>query len=171
MGSRGPKPKPTNVLKGRGSWRGNINKNEPSPQMGAPPVPIYLRNKAKTLYKKVVKQLDHMGVMSLIDVNALARYCTSQIRWREAEEYLAKNGDVVEIFKIDKDGNSHLVSLQPSAYLKIAKDMAEQCLRLEHEFGLTPSARARLTAPGAKKPEGQPKNGKKKNLLRLGKTS
>jgi P27 family predicted phage terminase small subunit len=84
-----------------------------------------------------------MGVLARIDGNALARYCRLWSRWREAEEFLMKNGESY----LDKAPDGRVKRLQPYPQVATAAKLAEQLLRLEAHFGMTPAARARLAAP------------------------
>lgn len=141
MGSRGPAPTPTNILKLRGSWRAKLNPNEPQPPPGRPSCPRWLSEEAKRFWRRVVPQLDAMGILTKIDGGALARYCQLYARWREAEEFIARRGSVLPV----KNAEGEVIDLKPFPQVGIASKLAEQLLRLEQQFGLTPSARARLT--------------------------
>ena len=72
MGKRGPPPTPTNVLKRRGSWRGNRNPGEPRPEPGRPRCPSWLGDYAKAAWRHLVPMLDRMAVLTKVDCNALA---------------------------------------------------------------------------------------------------
>ncbi len=84
--------------------------------------------------------LHGMRVLTQVDQHALARYCQLWARWREAEEFLDKRGATYSVR--DKDGN--IVALKKYPQVVIASDLADKLLRLEQQFGLTPSARTRL---------------------------
>lgn len=143
MGKRGPAKTPTETLKLRGSWRADVRKNEPQPEKGRPRCPKWLRPMAKRYWKRLVPQLDEMGILTLIDGNALARYCQVMAKWREAEEFLASHGDLYPV----KDEAGNVVRFKQYPQVSTAMKLADQALRLEQQFGLTPSARAGLDAP------------------------
>ena len=84
--------------------------------------------------------LEGMGVLTKADGNALARYCRIWSRWRKAEDFIDEHGLVYPLK--DDDGNVKCVQQWPQ--VSIANKLAQQLTRLEGEFGLTPSARARL---------------------------
>jgi len=91
-----------------------------------------------------------MGVLAKTDGPALARYCQLWARWREVEEFLAAHPNTIPIK--DKDGN--LIDLRDVPHVARAAKLADQLLRLEQNFGLTPSARVRVsTATQTKRPE------------------
>ncbi len=133
MGKRGPPPTPTKTLKARRSWRAKLRKNEPEPPKAKPRCPTWLRDEAKVTWKRLTPILDHMGLLTTADINILARYCQTYARWREAEEAVAKDGSMVA----DDDG-----ALTPSPWIKVVERTIEQLLKMEQQFGLTPSARA-----------------------------
>lgn len=144
----GPPPTPTETLRLRGSWRANKRRAEPRPDSGAPTCPAWLKGKARAEWKRLCPQLQAMGVLCKIDRNALMRYCHMSACWRAAEEWLAEHGETYPVKKVvrGKDGRDKVVGIGMRAYpqVKIAHDLADQLLRLEQQFGLTPSARTRI---------------------------
>ena len=147
MGKRGPAATPTETLKLRGSWRADVRKNEPQPEKGRPKCPKWLRPKAKMYWKRLVPQLDDMGILTLVDGNALARYCQTMAKWREAEEFLASHGELYPV----KDEGGNVLRFKQYPQVSTAIKLADQALRLEQQFGLTPAARAGLDAPAKPK--------------------
>src|SRR3954453_3758290 len=83
-----------------------------------------------------------MRVLAAVDRNALARYCVLWSRWKTAELFLAKNGSVYTL----KDDKGAVRCVQQFPQVSIAHRLAMALSRLEAEFGLTPSARARIEA-------------------------
>lgn len=160
MGERGPPPTPTGILKIRGSWRGNRKAQASSPERTLPRRPKWLDPHARAAWRQLVPLLDAMGVLDAIDGKALARYCTLWGRWRKAEEFLAKHGET----HLAKDAAGNVLGLRNYPQVRTASVLAEQLLRLEQHFGMTPSARARIAAPA------EPSNGEeaKARYLRLG---
>jgi P27 family predicted phage terminase small subunit len=127
----------------RGSWRSKRNPREPRPEPGRPRCPRWLDKEAKAMWRRLVPQLDTMGVLTRVDGNALARYCSLWSRWKKAEEFLMERGDVY----LAKDQNGQVKDVKPYPQVRIAAQLSEQLLRLEAQFGLTPASRARLEAP------------------------
>ena len=140
MGKRGTKPTPTNVLKLRGSWRGEINKNEPHPEIGTPEMPDDLEGISKECWEKVVPILQEMNVLTVADGLALQLLCETFAHWRRAEELLVRHGDVYPIL----DNNGNVKYLQQSPYVSIARNNAKALKDMLCEFGLTPSSRSRI---------------------------
>ena len=140
MGRRGPAPTPTATLKMRGSWRGDVRKNEPKTVSGRPRCPAWLRNDAKSAWKQIVPLLDDMGVLTKIDGNALSRYCEMWARWRSVSEFIAKHGESFPI----KDKQGNLVGFRSLPQARTVNHLSGELLRLEQQFGLTPAARVGL---------------------------
>lgn len=142
MGRRGPAPTPTNVLKLRGSTLVTKAREESEVKgpHGRPTCPKWLNNEAKAAWRQVVPILEGMGVLTKADGNALARYCRLWARWRKAEDFIDEHGLVYPL----KDDAGNVKCVQQWPQVSVAHRLALQLTRLEQEFGLTPSARARL---------------------------
>lgn len=142
MGRRGPVPTPTPLLQLRGSTRATKKRQarEPKPPTGPPDRPEWLDDDAKAAWDKLLPQLELMGVLSRIDENALARYCRLWSRWRKAEAFIDKHGDMFPI----KDEQGKVKCFQQWPQVAIAGKLAAQLMRIEAEFGMTPSARTRI---------------------------
>lgn len=138
MAQRGRKPKPTaiKVLEGNPGKR-QLNSSEPRPNKKAPRCPNWLEDEAKKEWKRMAKQLEHLGVLTEIDMAAFAGYCQAYARWKEAEEFITKHGTIVKT----PSGYWQQVPQVSIAqtYLKIMNKFCEQ-------FGLTPSSRTRINA-------------------------
>ncbi len=139
MGRRGPKPTPTAILKVRGSWRARLNPDEPQPQPGIPSMPGKIRPEAKLAWKRIVPKLQAMGVLTTVDGETLARYCTLAARYWEAEDFLRKHGQTYPVR--DGDGVSGFRKFPQAS---IANELAATLARIEASFGMTPADRTRL---------------------------
>ncbi len=104
-------------------------------------VPAWLDDDAKRAWRRLIPLLEQMNVLTRIDGNALARYCQLWSRWKRAELFIQKHGDTYPI----KDEKGKIRCLQQFPQVAIANKLAQQLTRLEQEFGLTPSARSRIT--------------------------
>jgi P27 family predicted phage terminase small subunit len=146
MGRRGPTPTPTSVLKLRGSPLATQKRldREPKPPAGKPEPPTWLDSDARAAWDCIVPMLEKTGVLTRIDGNALARYCHFWSRWRKAEQFIAERGEMYPLK--DEAGNVRYVQAWPQ--VAIANKLAQQLLRLEQEFGLTPAARTRIQVSG-----------------------
>ena len=138
---RGRKPKPTNlkILNGNPGKR-SLNKKEPKPKVtpSGPYCPRWLDGYAKDEWQRLSKELKGLGLLTDIDVTAMAAYCQTYKRWREAEEKLQKLGLV---YKPNAESNY----LQKNPYLTIADKALDQMHKYLTEFGMTPSSRSRIS--------------------------
>ncbi len=86
-----------------------------------------------------------MGVLTEVDGHALAAYCQIYARWREAEEFIAKHGNVYPLR--DSEGRVKYMAQLPQ--VSIARNLLQLLEGSQQEFGLTPSARSALRVAGA----------------------
>jgi len=144
MGRRGPAPQPTNIriLHGNPGKR-PLNGNEPQPRRERPSCPRWLTAEARKEWKRVVPELDRLGVLTIVDRAALTTYCQAWARYVEAEAMLTQYGSVLKSNKSDY--------IQVSPYATISKQMALLIKAFCQEFGLTPASRSRISVN--KKPE------------------
>jgi len=136
LGKRGPARKPG---KDSGSWRGDRAEKPPSPKAGKPTCPRWLSKKAKEYFRGVLKILDGTGVVTVADGHALARLCQAWERYEDLEATIQEEGVT---FSFVTRGGDTITKPRPEVIMQ-DKTMA-QIIRLEAQFGLTPSARASL---------------------------
>lgn len=143
---RGRKPKPTRLklIDGNPGKR-PINGREPQPPSAQPTCPAHLNPSAKAEWKRLARDLNRIGLLTLIDRAALAAYCQSYGRWVEAERKLKETPLLLK---------TPAGYVQHSPWLTIANKERELMAKYMAELGLTPSARSRLaiTVPAGRKP-------------------
>jgi len=149
MGKRGPKPIPTAIKLLHGNpGRRPLKQQEPKPSTEPPRCPHWLDAEAKACWRALIPQLRDMGVLTQIDGQALSNYCTAWSRWKRAELFLQKNGDVYSL----KDEQGHPKCVVQWPQVAIARNLVAVLQRYQQEFGLTPSSRTSLkgsAVPGA----------------------
>jgi P27 family predicted phage terminase small subunit len=141
LGVPGRKPKPTALKLLEGNPGNRPIPDVPEPRRIAPKCPSWLSKEAKREWKRIAPELERLGLLTQIDATALAAYCTAYARWREAEEIIAKEGMTYE--------NERLGRIAQRPEVAIARQMMAQVRAFCTEFGLTPSARGRMTMPEA----------------------
>ena len=133
----GRKPKPTKLKLLTGTAQPcRMNDKEPKPKSDNIKMPAGLSEKAKKCWRLVAKQLTDAGVLTNLDVHALAMYCEVFTRWQDANEKLAKFGPVI------KAPSGFPVQ---SPYLQISNKSFDQMKSMLVEFGMTPSSRTRVS--------------------------
>jgi P27 family predicted phage terminase small subunit len=87
-----------------------------------------------------------MGILTAVDAFALGRYCTLLARWIVAKDFIERASEIV-------DGRAGaLVAARRHPYAEIFLSIPPLLLRLEQEFGLTPSARSSFGTPPGDEP-------------------
>jgi len=169
MGSRGPARKP-DVLKIHEGNRGHRSINLPAgvnPTVEEPDIPKHLGREARKEWRRIVPTLLELGLLTRIDRAALALYCQAFGRMVELDIAMARRID-----KLVDEGRDYYEAVdsvhisyaasgysQMSARASTIRSYREEVLRYLAQFGLSPSARARVTPsnnqlslPGMDKP-------------------
>lgn len=150
MSGRRRIPTKLHILHGNPSKK-NLTKvvaEEPQPkiQFEVPSPPrILTKNKiARKEWKRIASELHRLGLLTDLDLTALAAYCITYSQWGEAVEDLRLNGTIVK----GVEGG-----LKRSLYFDIASQCSKDMRAYLTDFGMTPSSRSRVkVAP--KKEEG-----------------
>lgn len=126
--------------------------------------PSYLTKEQKSAFKKIVKQLRTIDLVSNLDVDALARLVIAQSKYVQVTEQLSELPLMVEIEvktgQIDENGRPVLkkvevVNSQVERLALMQDRYFKQCRQGAADFGMTVSSRCRLVVPKAddSKPE------------------
>jgi P27 family predicted phage terminase small subunit len=142
---RGPKVKPAHLklLEGNPGKR-RVPTNEVRPRCDRiPEPPPFLIGIARQEWDRVAPQLYHLGLLTGVDIMPLAAYCQACGRWILAETRQAEMAERDELTSglVIKTTNGSVIQ---SPLVGIARRAAADMVRYASEFGLTPSARARL---------------------------
>jgi len=135
----GRKPKPTalKLLDGNPGKRA-INRSEPRPESGMSACPSWLPKSAKAEWRRVVPELERLGMLAKVDRAALVSYCQAVAMAEEAQQILDVEGLVVFGAQGGRVKN-------PAA--SIVREAASTIRAFAAEFGLTPASRSRLVVP------------------------
>lgn len=145
---RGPRPMPTHLKLLRGNpGKQALPKNEPQPELCSevPEPPPFIIGYASDEWWITATELFRLGLLTKVDVPALAAYCYAYGQWRLAAESLAKmqakdpvmNGMIIK-------GIGGLAV--PNPLVNVVRKHAGDVVRFAAEFGLTPAARSRIVA-------------------------
>jgi P27 family predicted phage terminase small subunit len=131
----GRRRQPVHVLKLKGSRYAAGRGEPPKPRAGRPRCPSWLDPEARRLWRELVPDLEHAGVLTILDGGALACLCQSWAEFRHYCEMLKREGPWVS----GPDGRrvAHPAVLQRRQSWKAYKEFAAL-------FGLDPVNRARL---------------------------
>ncbi|MGK5529351.1 phage terminase small subunit P27 family [Streptomyces sp. URMC 129] len=141
MGARGPIAQPDNVRALRGNPGGRPAPNRVTATPGAPSAPAWLDREAKAEWRRVVPELDRLGVLAKVDRGALATYCAAWSKFVAAEALLSGEELVAE----RRAGNG------PAKHpgWQVWREAANTVSALARELYLTPAARLRAVKPEA----------------------
>lgn len=126
---------------------------EPSLPPDMPPCPDFLHAYAKQEWAELSPTLYSLGVLTSLDQKALAGYCQAVARWRLAEEKLAQaaeaDGEKQGAMVATTDAGNKVQSVLFTIAAAAMRDM----LKFAAEFGMTPSARARIEGKRGEAPD------------------
>jgi P27 family predicted phage terminase small subunit len=146
--SVGRKRTPTHLRLLQGNPGKRPIRDEPQPFVPAeaPAPPPFLDAYATEEWLRLAAELHRMRLLTIVDLAALAAYCTAYSRWRNAEEVLKRMSDADPVMRglIIKSNKTGSAIENPLAY--IARKAAQEMLRFAVEFGFTPAARSRIAA-------------------------
>lgn len=156
-------PKPTKIMKLSDSRTLYDRKDEPEPDMAEPICPDWIDDETREAWLRVAARLRHMGLLSATDTDAMTRYCVMLVRWKRLEEFVAVHGETYSAY--DTDGKMVNCTLYPQS--REVGRLADRLLRMEQNFGLTPSSRARLAYENGRKNR-PPATGDKSRFFKAG---
>jgi P27 family predicted phage terminase small subunit len=144
MGRRGPARTPTELLKLQGSWRADKrDAKEPKAPKGTPEtLLIDLTKTERDVFDQTCRILESMGVLNKTDGTAISRYAKAVVRYNKVSAFCEKRGETYPQYVTDREGNKTIKGIKrfPESYIR--NELENTLLRLEREFGLTPSSRA-----------------------------
>ena len=144
MGRRGPPPKPTRLKLIAGNpGKYPHNTQEPRPRKSVPRCPPWLGKEARTAWRWITGELKAMGLLTTADAHALAFYCQTYARWRQAETFLEQHGESYAI----RDEGGKIRCMQPFPQVTTVRNCLLLLKSLCQEFGLTPASRSRIVVP------------------------
>jgi P27 family predicted phage terminase small subunit len=128
MGERGPLPVPHARRRNHRWTSGKFV------TVGRPRMPGNLAAEAQAEWRRVVPELEKIGLLATIDRGVLIRYCAAWADWCELNGLLQQSG------KLLKGPRGHLVR-NPLWFMK--QDAEQTTTELGRQLGLTPAARLR----------------------------
>ena len=144
--SKGRKKIPTQLKKIQGTIRKcreveNEMQVDLCPEI--PTAPAWLSELGKTEWDKVTKQLFTLQMLHVVDLKLVEAYCNEMSLYIECEQALREGGRIDEFFNVEGD----IVRRQAKPLMKMKNDALANALKLATQFGITPVARANISAP------------------------
>lgn len=152
MGKRGPAPEPSILKYIRGNpSKERLNEAEPTPELAdelEPPENILDNELAVKKWNQSVPVLRRMRVLTEADMEPWSRYCLKWADWMKAREMCKQFGR--DNIQLEPDPNAPRGRMrvkwsQPHSWAVEERALHRDLLRLEQEFGLTPSSRSQVT--------------------------
>ena len=140
-----PTPKPSALKKLQGTYRADraaASEMQPHKLDTLPAAPDELNTRGQSAWYTAVGELQQLGMLHAVDLPLLQAYCREVQRMHEADYYVRTQGHVL---KGKNKGGSEYYLKNP--WLGIYNDALAQANRLAAQFGFTPSARTRISAP------------------------
>jgi P27 family predicted phage terminase small subunit len=145
MTAKGRRPKPTYLRLVTGNpGRRPINGNEPKPESTVPEPPPELLDDARKEWDRLAVPLSKLGLLTELDRGVLAALCQAYGRWVVAERgiaALALRQPTLQGLLI-KTTNGNMIQ---NPLVGIANKAFADYVRYAGEFGMTPSARSRIS--------------------------
>ena len=136
---------PTKIKLVKGTFRKDrANPNEPIYPSEIPESPKHLNEFGKVEWDRMSKIFLDQGLLSQVDMAALASYCQLFGRWSEAETDLNKEGLTLTTIQ----GN--IIQNPLLGIANTALKLMNKCLL---EFGMTPASRSKVSAKKSNKKE------------------
>lgn len=110
--------------------------------------PTWLSKEAKKEFRRLANELLTVDLITNVDVDALALYCDAYVDYVRCTRIIDEEGLLVEY--TNKAAETNKV---PHPLLTKKKQLYDQMKTLASEFGLTPSARAKIAIPKQEKKE------------------
>lgn len=132
-----PKPKPTalKLLSGNPGKR-KLPENEPKPKVVAPRPPTSLSSESKKVWRKLVKPLAAVGIMTELDIMMLAALCDIEVRYQLAQDQISGSDQCTQM-------TPNGMEIQ-SVWIGIANKCLDQKIKILTEFGMSPSSRTKI---------------------------
>lgn len=154
MGKRGPAPEPSILKYIRGNpSKDSLNPSEPTPELLPEdfPPPAVLDGKAVAIWNDMVERLSHMRVLTVADVPPLTRYCIEGVLYLACYEKVKIAGEEYTHWEPDPnrtDGKLRIKYTQVAPWATQMHRHHAAMLRIEQEFGMTPSSRSQVITNG-----------------------
>lgn len=107
-------------------------------------MPGWLSPRAKVEWKRITPELERLGLLTRIDLAALAAYCQAFAELEEATKTLEKEGRVCVWPVVNKIGEKIGERLKAHPAVQQQRDAMRCIKQFISEFGLTPASRSRV---------------------------
>jgi P27 family predicted phage terminase small subunit len=158
-GGRRKEPTSLRILKGTANEAEVANEIMPRVEKD-PQAPEWLRSDAKDAWALLSKELTALRLLTSLDRQMFGRYCEFFVQWLRARDFIESNGTSYAIYewiprrddegKVIKDSSGEPLKVRRLKYMNpfpevaLFKTLAKELRSIEEQFGMSPSARARI---------------------------
>lgn len=151
MGKRGPTKKPTELKLIQGNPGKNALPCEPKPQkVRCVEPPKKLSAAERRAWKEIAPKLEANGLLTEIDLNMLVRYCRYAVKFDVAQKFIDEHG--FEFTTYQAQTPEQVANGEPKVIRYVGQypavntwlNLGDKLLRIEQQFGMSPSARASI---------------------------
>ena len=114
--------------------------------------PADMPSEAAAVWDRLVVELEGMHVLTRADGFALELLARTWGKWMEAERKIEEVGSVYPI----KNPDGSIKYLQQTPWVAMSRNYGAELNRLLQQFGLTPSARSRITTAAKRESPADP---------------
>ncbi len=137
MGRRGPSKTPTGVKLAQGETRpSRVNFLEPAPRRAMPTMPKDMDDRAKAVWRHVVREMASTEIIFAADRDVLRCYCEAVSQYESSMRTLVSSSPLVR--------GARSGDLIKNPLHQIVRDARDAVRLFARELGLSPSARAGL---------------------------
>jgi P27 family predicted phage terminase small subunit len=149
---RGRKPKAIHLRLLQGNRENRAIGTEPEFELKLPAAPDYLGADAREEWERLAEEVWRLGLLRTADVKAFEAYCVAYGRAMQAERALRVMTDMDPQTSglIIKTHHGNIIQ---NPLVGTANQAWRDMVRYAVEFGLTPSARARIASAGYQPPQ------------------
>tara|TARA_R100001244_G_C5098618_1_gene118248 strand:- start:79 stop:555 length:477 start_codon:yes stop_codon:yes gene_type:complete len=144
--SKGRKKTPTAIKEMQGTLeKSRVLDNEMQVDLVSelPEAPILLSTIGVAEWYKITSQLYNLKMLHNIDLRLIESYCNEIALYIECETMLRESGRV-DVFK---NTNGDIIRSQAKPQVKMKNDALSNAIKLGSLFGISPVARANISAP------------------------
>jgi P27 family predicted phage terminase small subunit len=143
MSTPGPKPIPRNLrvlIGGRSASPDRMRQDEPKPKVKVPRPPRDLDPQERRYWREFTSRIAELNCTSAADVGAILIWVKARRRWKAAFDNVDRYGMLIQ--------GGTLKNPQPrrNPLLSEIHKCEATMLRIETEFGMTPSSRSRVSS-------------------------
>ena len=128
---------------------------EPRPPEKRPHCPRHLDKLARKEWRRAVRLLEDVSLLTELDMPTLAGYAQAYSEWAEATNQILRPGEIQKPDEspkkgpvwVDKQGIPHM-----NPWLRVAREAFERMMKNAVLIGMSPSSRASLKVPKKKAP-------------------